>query len=334
MNRFFLNIFFFFLLPTLIGQQNLVPNGSFEEYSECPTLNELNNGQFERAIGWFRPTFGTSDYYHRCNNNGNGIVGVPNNFWGHQEPYHGDGYIGFGAICWEENGENLGNEYVRCRLNTVLKPCVRYHFSMYISLSDKSTHGVGKIGVLFSNDNEFIATDLFIDKYPQFFNNGLPIIDSSNWFKVEGEFIASGLEQYITIGYYSNTANSDTLFIQNNGLYQCSYYYVDSVSLIETGPVSEEICDAGDISFPNIITPNSDNSNDVLDASPYFVITDEIVILNRWGNIVTILTEEEPTWDGRTTNDKPCTDGVYFYKFSYQWGDELKQKSGFIHLVR
>jgi len=333
-NRFLLHIIFLFLAQNIFGQQNLVPNGSFEEYTECPTSNELNNGQFERAVGWFRPTQSTPDFYHDCNNSINGIVGVPSNFCGYQEPFHGDGYAGFAAISWLYDEDLFVNEYMRVKLTSSLKPCMKYHFSMYVSLCDYSDYGVGKIGVLFSTENIFTPTNNTLEELPQIAYNGLPIIDTSNWTIIEGDFIANGLEQYLTIGYF-RTPYMDTIALHyNNETESSAFYYVDSVSLIEVGAVSEEICDAGEISFPNIITPNNDASNDILDATNYFSITDEIIILNRWGNVISILTKENPIWDGRAKNGKPCTEGAYFYKFDYQWGSQIKHRSGFIHLVR
>ncbi|MEX1193420.1 MAG: gliding motility-associated C-terminal domain-containing protein [Brumimicrobium sp.] len=311
-----------------------MPNGSFEEYSECPTGNELNNGQFERAIGWFSPTSGTPDFYHRCNNDGSGIVGVPNNFWGHQEPFDGDGYAGFGAIAWNIGGEIVGNEYLRIKLISSLKPCMKYHFSMYVSLCNLTSHGVSKLGALFTAENKNINNQFALNSNPQFIHNGSPIIDTANWVKIEGEFIATNFDNYLTIGYFRDTPHLDSAKLQDLEYDSGAFYYVDSISLYEVGAVSEEICDASDLSFPNIITPNNDNSNDHIDATPYFAITDEILILNRWGNVMKVLNKDQPIWDGTTTSGKQCSDGVYFYKFSYQWGDELKQKSGFIHLVR
>jgi gliding motility-associated-like protein len=130
----------------------------------------------------------------------------------------------------------------------------------------------------------------------------------------------------------------DTIYLYNTTYNDfdrhVAIYYIDSVSLIEVEPVSEELCEVGEIIFPNIITPNNDNSNDAIDATPYFAITDEIVILNRWGNVVTILTEENPIWDGTTRNGNMCTEGNYFYRLTYQWGTQTKEKSGFIQLVR
>ena len=133
-----------FLFNTLIAQQNLVPNGSFEEYSECPETNDINNGQFEKAIGWWSPTMGTPDFFHRCNDTLNipsqGMVGVPNNFWGYQEAFHGDGYVGFLPYEWlDETGEIVGSEYIGTKLKNQLKPCYTYEFSMRMSLANNST---------------------------------------------------------------------------------------------------------------------------------------------------------------------------------------------------
>jgi gliding motility-associated-like protein len=332
-NRFFLHILFFFSFTSIsIGQnQNFVYNGSFEEYSECPQTNELGNGQFERALGWFRPTLSTPDYFHRCNN---GYVSVPHNFWGFQEAYHGDGYIGFVPISLNASGEYTDNEYLRTELLFPLKPCYEYQFTMYVSLANMSTHGIGQIGAWFSVENQFYETWLTLNVTPQIVYGGSPITDTINWTKVQGTFVASGFEKYLTIGYFQPTMSSDTLFIQDWGFGFAPYYYIDSVSVFELGLISEELCTEGELVFPNIITPNNDNSNDAIDATPYFVITEEIVILNRWGNVISVLTENNPIWNGTTQNGTPCTEGTYFYQFSYQWGNERKEKSGFIQLVR
>lgn len=330
MNRFFLHIFLTLIASIPVVQaQNLVYNGSFEEYSECPQGNELNNGQFERAIGWFRPTFGTPDYFHRCNYDINFFhtVGVPENFWGYQEAFHGNAYVGFVPIAWNNDGSFNGSEYIRNKLITPLNPCTIYHFRMHVSLANLSTHGIAQIGVWYTTDNIIFSDEIPIIADPQIFFQGEPIVDTNVWTLFEGIFVAKGFEEYLTIGYFRDNVANDTIFIQDNQFFNAPYYYVDSVSLIEIGTVSEEICEAGEILFPNIITTNNDGQNDYLDASSYFVITDEITIMNRWGNVVTVLTQENPVWDGSTSSGKLCTEGTYFYSFSYQWGTQIKKKA-------
>jgi hypothetical protein len=95
--RFFFtdrNVRDIFLIITLLTfpisnlyAQNLVPNGDFN-ISNCPT----DWHQLGAAIGWYSPTIGTTDHFHRCGKN---RATVPSNIAGYQEPFIGDGYADF-----------------------------------------------------------------------------------------------------------------------------------------------------------------------------------------------------------------------------------------------
>ena len=77
-----------FILITLqsVGQVNLVPNPSFEDYTQCPTGFD----QIDRATGW--SSYAASpDYFNSCANS-SGAVGVPSNTWGYQNAKDGNGY--------------------------------------------------------------------------------------------------------------------------------------------------------------------------------------------------------------------------------------------------
>ena len=54
------------LMSLVLRTQNLVPNGDLETYTQCPDYVS----QIDRAVGWSRPTNGTSDYLNAC-------LGVP-----------------------------------------------------------------------------------------------------------------------------------------------------------------------------------------------------------------------------------------------------------------
>src|SRR5437868_3489465 len=94
-----LRILFLIFTFQCSAQTNIVPNGSFEQYSNCPD----QEGQIFRANGWFMPTGGTSDYYNSCNtlpysNN----YSVPFNCaaltgMSFQEAHTGNAYAGFAA---------------------------------------------------------------------------------------------------------------------------------------------------------------------------------------------------------------------------------------------
>ena len=82
-------------LPLLVAAsamqaQNLVPNGDLEQYTQCPDYVS----QIDRAIGWSRPTEGTSDYLNACL----GVPfseSVPDNEFGYQSAHSGNGCAGF-----------------------------------------------------------------------------------------------------------------------------------------------------------------------------------------------------------------------------------------------
>ena len=59
----------------------------------------------------------------------------------------------------------------------------------------------------------------------------------------------------------------------------------------------------------------------------YEFLIEDIIILNRWGNIVTTLNKDEPLWNGEN-----CPEGIYYYIIRLK--DYKKQQTGFIHLVR
>ena len=91
--------------------------------------------------------------------------------------------------------------------------------------------------------------------------------------------------------------------------------------------------------IPNVFSPNGDENN------PFFqlihlsgveqVTSFEVLILNRWGQIIRIFETPEFSWDGTDNAGNALTEGVYFYKMNYRLQDDTEgQKHGFVHLVR
>ena len=90
-----------------------------------------------------------------------------------------------------------------------------------------------------------------------------------------------------------------------------------------------------DFDMPNVFTPNNDGSNDVFTINPVNATALEMVILNRWGNVVFESNEINQGWNGRNMNTgQPCADGTYFYKFTITGMDgESQTQHGFVHLA-
>lgn len=221
MKRLLLIILISCLGLQFVQGQNLVINPSFENYHSCP------NDLLDSVIGWFNPSAsGSPDYYNSCS----AVISqfsTPLNGYGFQVPKSGNGYA---AIVIE-----MGNsyyEYVETKLLTPLIKGKRYTASYNVSLADSCKYGVGILGAVFSTDTlKEILADRF-NVIPQIENpEGNYIIDKLNWTKIEGKFIASGGEQYMTIGVFERDTNSTFISVGNG--YPYAYYYIDDVSVTQ-----------------------------------------------------------------------------------------------------
>jgi len=94
-----------------------------------------------------------------------------------------------------------------------------------------------------------------------------------------------------------------------------------------------------EISVPNVFTPNEDTNNDDFFLTWKNVTSLNLVIINRWGNVVfeefsNDLINKNPSWNG-DSDGKPVSDGIYFYKFTaIGIGGQELEGHGFIHLLK
>jgi gliding motility-associated-like protein len=84
------------------------------------------------------------------------------------------------------------------------------------------------------------------------------------------------------------------------------------------------------LEFPNVISANDDGINDLFEIQNLTKNT-EVIILNRWGNVVFSSSNYQNNWDGKDTSGKELADGVYTYKFTTETGTI---GHGFVYLVR
>jgi gliding motility-associated-like protein len=133
----------------------------------------------------------------------------------------------------------------------------------------------------------------------------------------------------------SSSLNPNHLFSET-GTYQITTT-VDFECFSETVTQNITLVDCSDtlspvvsFEFPNVITPNNDNINDIFEIKNLPENT-EVFILNRWGNVVFSSMNYQNNWDGKDSSGKELVDGVYTYKFKTQ---DAKIGHGFVHLVR
>lgn len=206
--------------------QNLVQNGSFEEFTDCPL------GGFKKAkesLGipdWFGLAFGTPDYYNSCAGS-SAPFGVPNNWRGYQSAYHGDAYLGLGVYQrWHKP-----NERAISNLKTELKKNKLYCFGFKAVMATESYGGIA------TNNLHGTLTNAAMDKNHNLYNRSKNIIlkDSLNWQSLNTFFIADGYEQTLILG---GNENRDSVMVNRRDCRHCrdSYYFFDAVYLLEISP--------------------------------------------------------------------------------------------------
>ena len=315
------------------AQQNLVYNGDFEEYSDCPqgySSPFQNPKEIEKCVGWKAPTFGTSDYYNTCSSNPQ--VSVPANDLGFQHPFNGNGYLGGHFANYTGGAGEYGYsgimwyEYIQGQLIEPLVAGKTYLLTMEVSLAEYSDLMIKEIGSYFSSTPITSPNTASLSVVPQcVFVSDTYFNDTINWIHLESYFVSNGGEKYITIGNFKDNQQTDTLRrYWINPPKMSTYMYVDNVSLTD---VTDSV-QPPDVQCPNVFTPNGDGANDVWKPLAYGAEGQTIVILNRWGNIVAEGELNNFYWDGTSQKGNLCTEGIYYYKISNT------SKTGFIHLIR
>lgn len=116
--------------------------------------------------------------------------------------------------------------------------------------------------------------------------------------------------------------------------YNCSYDTTMSVAIPEGVSMKDYV-------IPNVITPNGDGINDVIQLPILFeeCLSYKILILNRWGNVVYEMTSSSNAFSGKDAIGKDLQEGVYFYTIESEDfdcdSDEFRGFcSGFITVLR
>ena len=234
-----ISIFLFPLfISSYIKSQNLIPNGSFESFTNCPYAQfgfENNN-----VNSWFGPTFhyGTPDFFHSCSPYPQ--LRVPSNSVGHEEASSGDTYAGLILCNYETNEANPNyREYLEVQLNQPMTAGVTYNLTFEYSFADNCNISTNAFGVIFSpspiTGQEPPVTDYdTIGVLPDLTVSD-PMDNKIGWTNISLNYIATGGEQYMTIGNFLDSSSTLHSFIYNDStdyLFSYSYVYLDDFSLI------------------------------------------------------------------------------------------------------
>jgi hypothetical protein len=246
---------FLFICSVGMGQTNLVPNGSFENYTSCP----WNPSQISYATGWTNYS-GSVDYYNSCA--GGAFVSVPENVYGYQPAADGNAYAG---IVTYAHGDTIysGREVIGGQLVTSLAIGQKYFVSFKVSFSPndfETGRAANKTGVLFST-TPYNPTNNRppVNNFAHVYTDSI-IIDTVNWTMIVGSFVADSTYDYLSIGNFFKNQNTDTIVFNSDTLDGCcSYYYIDDVKVstdsnfVFTGIQEEPLKNNFNI-YPNPVT--------------------------------------------------------------------------------
>lgn len=215
--------------------QNLVPNSSFEIYTNCPTIS----WSIPYLQAWNIPPnhIGSTDYLNSCDSTF--TLGVPQSIGGYQYARTGNGYIGqyIGHIYLSPA---VYREYLQVRLTQPLLAGVTYRVGAYLSLGDNSYFYSDQYGFYLSDSA--VGSDPvlhYIPVVPQVESSGTYFQNDSQWTFIGGEFEATGGEEYLTIGNFrhdSLTGAIPTGFTGN--ILGGTYVFIDDVVVEESGPLT------------------------------------------------------------------------------------------------
>ena len=114
-----------------------------------------------------------------------------------------------------------------------------------------------------------------------------------------------------------------------------SYRNCDSIVSVKV-QLLPKLNDCKDATFfiPTAFSPNNDGHNDVFKIEGEHIKEIEMLIFNRWGEILFQNTDQSAQWDGYYQQDV-CQDGLYFYQVKIKANNlKIYFKNGTIHLIK
>jgi gliding motility-associated-like protein len=121
-----------------------------------------------------------------------------------------------------------------------------------------------------------------------------------------------------------------TLVVEADG---CTFTDEVLITVLQPGAVVTE--EVSFIDMPNVVTPNGDAFNELWTPIAQRIVRLEILIYNRWGQLVATLDRPGQSWDMRGPSGELVPDGTYFYTLNAWGGDGVDHaKNGSFTVLR
>lgn len=148
----------------------------------------------------------------------------------------------------------------------------------------------------------------FVNQSTNFSKESDPFADTTfHWY-----FDLPPYDWEITHSYFETYDRS----YQDSGTYNVCLVAVNKNGCADTTCKSIVVFDKPELIAPNVFTPGNDNANNTFFFPNIAIVEFNCVVINRWGRKVFEFTDINQEWDGTDLNGDPCTEGVYFYKYT------------------
>jgi hypothetical protein len=223
-------LIFSMLCSSIIGYaQNLVPNGDFEQYTQCP---DASGNMFAR---YWTVWAGKPCYFNSCATDAG--YSVPSNNWGRlnnylSHPYSPTGRGGYCGIKAYSSTQPNSRDYIGVALTAPMVKGQHYDVDAVIARAAKSSNCITtKVGFHFSTVPFSTSNPL----HPGVWSIGTAIIYNADtsWNQLSGGFIADSAYKYVVVGNFSDDMHTDTTHTgpaMTGGVYEANYY-IDYLSV-------------------------------------------------------------------------------------------------------
>jgi hypothetical protein len=192
---------------------------------------------------------------------------APGNWLGYQNPRTGTRYAGiityspgFAFNC-SPLGSDQYREYIEGQLSAPLVAGQSYCVSFWVNLAGKVMWSTNQMSVYFSNSlfqHNFCSTPGVAPVTPQLNYTGGVLSDTTNWVQLSWTYVATGGEQYFTIGNFKTNSNTTRANSNCNTQNYVAYYFIDDVSI--TPGACQSCALSASISAQSNVTCNGGNN--------------------------------------------------------------------------
>jgi gliding motility-associated-like protein len=232
---------------TVADGQNLVTNGSFESYNNCPyfiggVAYSPGYSSFPFVNDWVSPTLtGTPDYYRFCPSFS--FASVPSNSRGFQAAHSGISYAGIITYSiYPDINNQEAREFLSTRLSAPLKKdsayCITFYVSpIFLTSPYAPPAALNQIGANLSDTLPLSAVNNLNVPFHIVSDTSLHMIDTSRWYEVQGVYIAHGGERWLTLGCFGTVVHPAITILGPAVPDIITYDFIDDVSVVPTSVI-------------------------------------------------------------------------------------------------